>query len=411
MTATVNQKIPAGYKITEIGVIPEDWNIVTYNEAFNFLRTASYSRDQLGTGETKYIHYGDIHTKCEHFVDLNQELPTIEDFKIKNYSLIEDGDLIVVDASEDYEGVCKSVEVKNANAIKAISGLHTFLLRDKDNYFIKGFRGYIRSNPLVKSSMDRLATGLKVYGVSKSNLKLIQIPQPPQKEQSAIATTLSDANALIIKLEKLVEKKKKIKQGTMQKLLTGKRRLPGFSKKWEFKKLDEIFSISAGRDLVKKSYSPINDSAHPYPIYSNSLEHNGLYGYTEIARHKANCITITARGTIGRANAREQKFDAIGRLLILEPIKELNCFFISEYLNNRVIFSIESTGVPQLTAPQASKYVVAYPEPKEQTAIAKVLSEMDSEIEKLKSQLSKYRNIKQGMMQKLLTGQIRLIKK
>jgi type I restriction enzyme S subunit len=220
--------IPAGYKLTDIGIIPEDWNLVTYDEAFKFMRTASYSRDQLGLGSTIYIHYGDIHTKWDHFVELSDDLPTIEDNKVNNYSLVEDGDLIVADASEDYEGICKSVEVRNSGSKKAISGLHTFLLRDKGKYFAKGFRGYIHSNILVKSSMDRLATGLKVYGVSKSNLKLIQIPQPPLPEQTAIATALSDVDSLIEKLKILIEKKKNIKQGAMGELLTGKRRLPGF---------------------------------------------------------------------------------------------------------------------------------------------------------------------------------------
>lgn len=146
---------------------------------------------------------------------------------------------------------------------------------------------------------------------------------------------------------------------------------------WDVKRLDDIFSITAGRDLIMDSFSQIKDDAHPFPIYSNALKNDGLYGYTKVARHKENCITITARGMVGRANARDHKFDAIGRVLVLEPIKELDTFFISEYLNGRVTFSIESTGVPQLTAPQASKYLIVYPEPKEQSAIGTALSDVD----------------------------------
>lgn len=177
---------------------------------------------------------------------------------------------------------------------------------------------------------------------------------------------------------------------------------------WDIKKLDEIFSITAGGDLIKDSYSQIYDSNHPYPIYSNSLEHKGLYGYSKIARHKENSVTITARGTVGKANARNHKFDAIGRLLIMEPIKDLSCLFISEYINNRVKFSIESTGVPQLTAPQASKYFVVYPDPKEQSAIATALFDTDELIEQLEELIAKKKAIKQGMMQQLLTCKKRL---
>jgi len=177
---------------------------------------------------------------------------------------------------------------------------------------------------------------------------------------------------------------------------------------WDVKRLDDIFSISAGRDLVKDSFSQIKDDNHTFPIYSNSLQNDGLYGYTESARHNGNSITITARGMIGKANARNHKFDAIGRVLALEPIKDLDIFYVSEYLNNRVKFSVESTGVPQLTAPQASKYLIAYPAPKEQCAIAKALFDDDVLIKKLEKLIEKKRNIKQGVMQELLTGKRRL---
>ncbi|MBU0546007.1 restriction endonuclease subunit S [Patescibacteria group bacterium] len=177
---------------------------------------------------------------------------------------------------------------------------------------------------------------------------------------------------------------------------------------WDVKKLDDIFNISAGRDLVKNDYSEIQDESHKYPIYSNSLENKGLYGYTKAARHKKNCLTITARGTIGRSNKRHTDFDAIGRLLILDPKVKLDGFFISEYLNNKITFSIESTGVPQLTAPQASQYLLVFPEPTEQTAIATVLSDSDVLIENLEKLIAKKRAIKQGAMQQLLTGKKRL---
>lgn len=177
---------------------------------------------------------------------------------------------------------------------------------------------------------------------------------------------------------------------------------------WCLKRLDEIFRITAGRDLVKNSFSQTKDQGHPFPVYSNSLQDYGLYGYTKIARHRENTITITARGTLGRANARYHKYDAIGRLLILEPLSNVNCFFMSEYLNNRVQFSIESTSVPQLTAPQVSKYFIAYPDSVEQNAIATALSDIDALIKKTESLIEKKKAIKQGAMQELPTGKRRL---
>ena len=168
------------YKQTELGLIPNEWAIKTYGEVFNFLTSATYSRADLGTNDdVSYIHYGDIHTKFECFIDFDKStLPTISNDKVKQYPLLKNGDLIVVDASEDYTGIAKSVEVKNIDNKKAITGLHTFLLRDKNQNFVTGFKGYLHANNKIKSQFDKLATGMKVYGVSKTNLKQVLIPIP-----------------------------------------------------------------------------------------------------------------------------------------------------------------------------------------------------------------------------------------
>ena len=130
------------YSATDIGIIPKDWTILTFDDAFKFLSTATYSREKLSNNKkVSYIHYGDIHTKMNTFLDFEKiDLPTIDDNMVKSYPFIKEGDLIIVDASEDYEGVSKSVEVKNIKLIKAISGLHTFLLRPKKDFFVNGFK-------------------------------------------------------------------------------------------------------------------------------------------------------------------------------------------------------------------------------------------------------------------------------
>lgn len=204
------------------------WKVITYGDAFDFLSTASYSREELSVNnEVQYIHYGDIHTKWNDFLDFGKNsLPTIDNLMVKNYSLIKDGDIIMADASEDYAGVGKSIEVKNIREKKVISGLHTFLLRDNSGIFANGFKGYIHLNKIVKKQLDKLATGLKVYSVSKTALKTIEIPYPSTKEeQTAIAHILSDMDEEITALETKLDKYKMLKQGMMQKLLTGKIRL------------------------------------------------------------------------------------------------------------------------------------------------------------------------------------------
>lgn len=424
-----------GYKQTEIGVIPADWELVSYDKAFNFLRTASYSRDQLSTNKkTRYIHYGDIHTRWNSFVDLDQDLPTIEDGKVNNYSLIKDGDVVMADASEDYGGICKSVEVKNKNKIPAISGLHTFLLRDKGGYFVSGFRGYIHLNKLVKTSMDRLATGLKVYGVSKTNLKLVQIPRPPLPEQTAIATALSDTDALIEKLEKLIAKKKAIKQGAMQQLLTGKKRLPGFSEEWIRKKIGEIGEITGSG--VDKKTSPeeipvrlVNflNVYHQSFIYSNDLNHYVTARPDQIVR------CSVKKGDIFFTPSSEMPFDVGLSAIAMEDMTDVvysyhvdrlrlsedwdllfrAYIFQTKDFSDQTATQCEGSGkryVLNLTAFR-ERLTVYYPtDKKEQTAIAQILTDMDTEINKLENKLNKYHQIKTGMMQQLLTGKIRLVK-
>ena len=177
---------------------------------------------------------------------------------------------------------------------------------------------------------------------------------------------------------------------------------------WKVKSLGEVFEISAGGDLDKNKFSKTKTRKHKYPIYSNAVENEGLYGYSTDYKYPENCITVTARGTLGYAIPRYKKFNAIIRLLILQPKRELNIKYVAEYINNMINFSIESTGVPQLTAPQISKYKLPFPPLPEQKAIAKVLSDIDNLIESLDKLIEKKKLIKKEAMQELLTGKRRL---
>lgn len=205
----------------------EKWELKTYGEVFNFLTTATYSRAELKVNEeVGYIHYGDIHTKLNFFLDADTfDFPTISSKQAKNYHHMRDGDIIIVDASEDYAGVGKSVEVKNIKNKKIISGLHTFLLRDEKKILVDGFRGYLHASCFIKKQFDTLATGLKVFGVSRGNLKKVLIPIPSKKEQQIITNTLIDMDMEIEALEKKLYKYRMIKQGMMHVLLAGKIRL------------------------------------------------------------------------------------------------------------------------------------------------------------------------------------------
>lgn len=177
---------------------------------------------------------------------------------------------------------------------------------------------------------------------------------------------------------------------------------------WKTIRLKECFSISAGRDVQKDCFSPFFSSQYKYPIYSNSLSNHGLYGFTSHPRHIANSITITGRGTLGHAEYRDTNFDAIVRLLVLSPKIPLDGQFITEYINFRKPFFYESTGVPQLTAPQIASTQIVFPPLTEQQKIAEVLGTWDKAIEKQIQLIKKLELRKKGLMQQLLTGKKRL---
>ncbi len=177
-----------GYKHTKLGWIPKDWVVVKVSEVFEFLSSNSLSRNQMNYDVTKIsiynIHYGDIHaTYKEPILDFEKEksIPVVSnDVKIPNSAdYLMDGDVIIADASEDYEGVGQAIELKNLNGKRVLAGLHTFALRDNSSLTIKGFRAYIFKNPKVSKAIKVIATGSKVYGISKANLFKFELVLPP----------------------------------------------------------------------------------------------------------------------------------------------------------------------------------------------------------------------------------------
>jgi type I restriction enzyme S subunit len=426
MAITSAQSIPKGYNQTDIGLIPNDWKLISFDQAFSFLQTSSFSREQMKeNGDVQCVHYGDIHVKLNHFVDFSKtSLSFITNYQAMNYSYLKDGDLIMADASEDYEGVGKSVEVKGLGDKKAISGLHTFLLRDKNDNFVNGYKGYICSNRLVKQSFDRYATGLKVYGISKNNLKLIQIPKPPKPEQAAIAAALSDTDALIKGLEILIAKKRAIKQGAMQKLLSGERRLPGFKGKWVKKALGELAVIKDGTHQTPKYvddgipfYSVENITQNDF-INTKYISHQQHKDLTRKYCVEKMDILMTRIGSIGDCKIITWEVNASFYVsLALIKLKDKSTApYIFHYMCTQTFKkeledrSLQWAVPKKINLGEISKCEIRIPvNTKEQSAIAGILSDMNDEIESLEKRLSKFKKIKQGMMQVLLTGKVRLV--
>ena len=261
-------------------------------------------------------------------------------------------------------------------------------------FALKEFFGKYALQNTVKATVDSLR--LPTF----QNFEFL-IPSD-KAEQERIAQVLGDMDDLISAKCELLDKKRAIKQAAAQQLLTPKPH-------WHTTTIGEICEISAGGDLSRLTFSPIKTDKFLNPIYSNAVSDNGLYGYSSDFDYEGNFITVTARGYIGYAAARNGKFCSIGRLLNLKPKLNISYFYVAEYINHFIDFVIESTGVPQLTAPQISKYKISLPKDKtEQEKIAQILSDMDDEISALQDEIEKLKMIKQGAMDELLSGKIRL---
>ena len=224
------ERASVGYKQTEVGVIPEDWEVDTIGEIFNISGGFSASRDQLGTEGHCYLHYGDIHKSAKSFVDVGAECLDIPKLniplkRISSKSLLTTGDVVFVDASEDDEGTSKHIVVINDEGIPYISGLHTIVAKSKTESLDNAYKQYCFQTRDIKRQFYFYSVGTKVSGISKANIKRVYIPRPPIPEQRAIAAVLSEMDTDIEALEARRDKTRDLKQGMLQQLLTGKIRL------------------------------------------------------------------------------------------------------------------------------------------------------------------------------------------
>ena len=205
-----------------------EWERRRLGDHLRFLRHRAIPRSDLtGYGTVKYVHYGDIHKATDVYLNPNvSPMPILAADQVSSCDRLEDGDLIFVDASEDIEGIGKSVEIKGLQGQQIVSGLHTIAARFCKFVLADGFKAYLQFCPEFRHHLRRLAAGTKVYATNRIHIASAEVSLPPLPEQHAIATILSDMDAEIAALERRLDKIRALKQGMMQQLLTGSIRLP-----------------------------------------------------------------------------------------------------------------------------------------------------------------------------------------
>ena len=253
-------------------------------------------------------------------------------------------------------------------------------------------------------------------GVNRNDLHEVAVLLPPTKaEQEAIAEALSDADALIESLEQLLAKKRHIKQGGMQELLTGKKRLPGFFGEWMQKPLAEGIRLSSGIHVLARH---CNTEGHGIPYITGPADFpDGIIQHTKYTTQPgtmcgANDILVTVKGSGAGSLVRSDADYCISRQLMAIRVQQWDAQFVFfSLLQDTSLLGAATTGlIPGLSRGDIlHKLIFLPPTSAEQTAIATVLSDMDAELTALETKLTKARAIKQGMMQELLTGRVRLI--
>lgn len=212
---------------TRLSGLSGKWTARRLGDHVTFLRTGSNSRSELGSeGAVKYLHYGDIHA-LEH-VRLDPQsvaMPHLPAVRARTLDRLRDGDVVFVDASEDLNGVGKSVEIARSSDVEVVAGLHTIAGRFDKEVLADGFKGYVQFHPAFRNHLRRLAAGTKVYATNRKHIASVEIRLPGVKEQTAIASVLSDMDGAIAALERRRDKTRAIKLGMMQQLLTGRVRL------------------------------------------------------------------------------------------------------------------------------------------------------------------------------------------
>jgi type I restriction enzyme S subunit len=229
---------------------------------------------------------------------------------------------------------------------------------------------------------------------------------PPILEQRAIATALSDVDALLAAQEKLIAKKRDIKQAAMQQLLSGKYRLLGFSGEWEVKRLGDICgSITTGKLDANAMVA-----SGEYPFFTCAREHYFIDEYA----FDADALLVSGNGAnVGYVHHYKGKFNAYQRTYVLTDFTAEVVYlrlFMDKNLQERLRTEVNAGNTPYITMDTLTDMSVALPSTREeQAAIAAVLSDMDADLAALEQQRDKTRALKQGMMQELLTGRIRLV--
>jgi type I restriction enzyme, S subunit len=407
------------HKQTQIGIMAKDWEKPCLNDKGYFKKGKGIKKDQVTNEGFPCIRYGEIYTDYENFVT---EIKSFIPLEItKNSTKIKEGDLLFAGSGETVDGIGKCVTYLDKKEAFAGGDIIIYTPNEGDSLFLS----YLMNHRLVTKQKSIMGQGISVVHIYAHNLKKIIIPFPKPKEQSKISKKLFELDELISTLNKILEKKKNIRQGIIQNILTGKKRLSGYGKKWKVEKLKQIVKI------------PITDGPHLTPKFLrygipflsvNNLINNQIslkdlryiskqdhIEFSKKCKPQKNDILLGKAASVGSAAIANFDFEyniwsplALIRINNFNDVKFIYYCFQSKEIKDQIKLLTNSSSQGNLGMVDIEKLEFKIPERNEQRKISKLLEETDLELEKITKMKNKYIMIKNGMMEKLLTGEIRL---
>jgi type I restriction enzyme, S subunit len=410
--------VRAGHKLTEVGVIPEDWDVVRMNSLGEVKRGAgsqyvTYSSESRGV---RFIRINDFFEDNPVFVLAAKEVMRF---------CIDSRDIL-------FAGTGNSAGASYAPDSQWFGLPHSYNApRIRININVsKKYVLYSLQSGYLLHQQSALFVGAAQPFLDTKAIKGFRIACPPTlREQNFIAATLSDVDALLAKLDALIAKKRDLKVATMQQLLTGKTRLPGFSGEWSSRPIASFSTfVTKGATPTTYGFNWVSDGV--IFLRSECVSADGLdmgqSMFISDSAHKVlirgevrpDDILITITGNVGRVVLLDDRINVaninqhIARIRVADPV--VSPTFVFHWLSQQTVrhyYSTITTGqaYPQISLKQVRETSIPLGSIDEQTAIATILSEMDAELTTLETRRDKTHALKQGMMQELLTGRIRLV--
>lgn len=392
----------AVFKQTALGSLPVDWDVVPLNEICWFQEGPGLRKWQFTSRGMKVINVTNLTGEILDLDKTDRHISLSEFNDQYQHFAVDANDIVMASSGNSYGKIalvreCDLPLMMNTSVIR---------FKPRERTCFSYVWTFLRSD-FFKSQIDLMITGGAQPNFGPYHLNKVLVQLPPLSEQVSISDALTDQDKIIGSLDQLIAKKRDIQQATMQQLLTGKRRLPGFVGEWKVKRLGEIANIKTGS---KNNQDKIEDGEYPFYVRSATVERINSYS------HDCEAILVPGEGGIGSIfHYINGRFDVHQRVYAITNFSDdvsgkyvhlyMSIRFGAHAMQNSVKATVDSLRLPTFLVFE----VLLPPTKEEQVAIAGVLTDMNTELSTLEVQRDKARQLKQGMMQELLTGRIRLV--